>query len=396
MLYAEDEHHERRAGANDKRVDVDGEALHESLLHGMRHVGGGRRVGCRSHARFVREEPSLDTPHDHRPGKSTGERREVKRLAKDKSERSGDIAQIGDACPDGNENVRPRHDGNDPGGDDRDAMYAAEDHDGHDDEQANDGVDDGLMALDNVIVDSRGHVVGLQSVETEAKAEDEGHRKDDTEPALAERKLNVVRRPAAKRAVGIAHLPDLGKRGLDERRSRTNNGHEPHPEDRTRTADGDGRRDADDVARAHARCRRDHERLERRDPTLLLGFRDVGVGSAPVFVCRTGCLGKLARVHGIRNVIGKLRIGGDAFAHEIREHVLDVANLDETRTYGEPHARRDKQDHQDVRVHEIIDGSREGNQKIVKLSHGVSPLPLMRIIASHYIRNQITWQNALG
>lgn len=358
----------------------------------MRNIGGGRRVGRRPHTGLVREETSLDAPHDHRPGEPAGKRREVKRLAKDEAERGGDIAQIGDARPDGDEDVGARHDGNDPGGDDRDAMYAAENHDGDrdDNEQADDGVDDGLMTLDDVIVDGRGHVIGLQTVEPQAEAEDEGDREDNAEPALSERELDVVRRPTAKRAIGIAHLPDLGERGLDERRGRADDGHEPHPEDRTRSADGDGRRDADDVARTHARCRRDHERLERRDPALPLGLRDVGVGGAPVFVCRTGRLGKLARVHGIRDVIGELRIGGDALADEVGEHVLDVANLDEARAYGEPHARRDEQDHQDVGVHEVIDGSREGNQKIVKFSHGVSPLPLMRIVASHYIRNQIT------
>lgn len=109
---------------------------------------------------------------------------------------------------------------------------AAEDDNGnsHDDEEADNRVDDGLMTFDDVIVDGRSHVVGLQAVESEAKAEDEGYGKDDTEPALTESKLNVVCGATTKRAVRIAHLPDLGKRRLDERRCRADDGHEPHPE----------------------------------------------------------------------------------------------------------------------------------------------------------------------
>lgn len=267
-------------------------------------------------------------------------------------------------------------------------MHAAEDDNGnsHDDEEADNRVDDGLMTFDDVIVDGRSHVVGLQAVESEAKAEDEGYGKDDTEPALTESKLNVVCGATTKRAVRIAHLPDLGKRRLDERRCRADDGHEPHPENGARAANRNRRRDADDVARANARGRRDHERLERRDATLLLGLRGIRIGRAAMLVGSAWSLGQLARIDTVLDVVGELRIGRDAFAHEVREHVLDVANLHAACADGKPYARRNEKNYQDVGVHEVIDRARKSHEQAVEIFHVVSPSPLFTVMPYYILK----------
>ena len=264
ILHPEHHDHHSRAGADEQRIDVHGQALHEALLHRMRHAGGGGGVRGRAHAGLIGEQAALDAEHDHRTGKATGDGLEVEGRLEDGGKHGRQLANVGDRGPQCNKNVGDGHDGHDDGGDDGDALRAAEndesgehdEHDAHTDRRAVGGV------VGDVVLQRRGHVEGLQPVEAEGEAQDERPGENDAEPALPEALLDVVGRTSPELALLAADLVDLRERGLDEGRSRADKRHEPHPEDGARTARGHGRGDAGDVARAHARGGGHHEGLE--------------------------------------------------------------------------------------------------------------------------------------
>ena len=78
------------------------------------------------------------------------------------------------------------------------------------------------------------------------RAEGEQHRV----PAFTQPALDVVGQAAAEHAIAVALLVDLRQGGLDKRAGRAEEGHQPHPEDRTRPTVGNGHGHTGDVAYA--------------------------------------------------------------------------------------------------------------------------------------------------
>ena len=76
--------------------------------------------------------------------------------------------------------------------------------------------------------------------------------------------LDIVSRTAAVFAIDI-DLVNLTKRRLNKGRGRPEEGHNPHPEKRARTAKTNGRRNASDVAGADPAGERHGECLEARN-----------------------------------------------------------------------------------------------------------------------------------
>ena len=218
ILHPKHHDHHSRAGADEQRIDVHGQALHEALLHRMRHAGGGGGVRGRAHAGLIGEQTALDAEHNHRAGKAARDGLEVESRLEDGAEHGRQLADVGDRGPQRNENVGDSHDGHDDGGDDGDALRAAEndesgehdEHDAHADRRAVGGV------VGDVVLERRSHVERLQAVEAEGEAQDERPGEDDAEPALPQALLNVVGRTAAELAFLAANLVDLRERGLDE------------------------------------------------------------------------------------------------------------------------------------------------------------------------------------
>ena len=88
-----------------------------------------------------------------------------------------------------------------------------------------------------------------------------------------QRRLDIIRRSAITFAgMTVATLIDLRKRTFDKRRRRTDNRKHPHPERGTRPAQANRSRNADDVSRSHAGCRRNEQRLQRRYSARFLRF----------------------------------------------------------------------------------------------------------------------------
>ena len=112
---------------------------------------------------------------------------------------------------------------------------------------------------------SRGDRVGLHGGDNERT----GHNRDDSKNAcqnlILHASRNVVGRASAEGSVSRTNLEDLRKRGLEKGGRHTDQGNNPHPEDRTGTAHEQCNGHAKDVTDAHACGSGDRECLEGGD-----------------------------------------------------------------------------------------------------------------------------------
>ncbi len=96
-----------------------------------------------------------------------------------------------------------------------------------------------------------------------------GHNRDDSKDAcqnlILHASCNVVGRAAAEGSISRTNLEDLRKCGLEKGGRHADQGHDPHPEDRTWAAEHERRGHAEDVADTHACGQRDRECLEGGD-----------------------------------------------------------------------------------------------------------------------------------
>ena len=100
VLHVEHEHHHRRAGADEQRIDVDRQALHEALLHRMGHACGGGGVRCGAHAGLVGVQAALDAEHNDRSSEAAEDRLEVECRGEDEARRPwGSSGDVGDGRP---------------------------------------------------------------------------------------------------------------------------------------------------------------------------------------------------------------------------------------------------------------------------------------------------------
>ena len=126
ILHVEHQHHHGRAGADDERVDVDRQALHEALLDRVGNAGGGGGVRSRAHARLVGVQTALDAEHDHRAGEAAEDGLEVEGALEHQAEHGGQPGDVGDGGPQRDGDIGDSHDRHDDGRDHADALGAAE------------------------------------------------------------------------------------------------------------------------------------------------------------------------------------------------------------------------------------------------------------------------------
>ncbi len=165
----------------------------------------------------------------------------------------------------------------------------------------------------------------LHGVEAEAEGHQQQDRHQDAQPALAEAVLDVERRAAAIGAVRFAALVQLGQRAFEIAGGHAHQGHYPHPEDRARAAEHDRHRDAGDVACTDPAGDREHQRLEG---------------------------GELSR----------LPLEGVA---EDREHVAEIAELDEAGTDGEEQTQADQHNDQQFAPDKVVEKVEHGDVHLV-------------------------------
>ena len=264
-VHAGHEAHESRGGAHEEGIQEDGEHLHEALFHRMGHVRGSRRVRRRADTGFVREEAALHAVHEAGAAHAAQDGFEVERVGEDHAQHMRQVADVHEDRHDSREDVDDAHHRHHDGGDLHDAAAAAEDAVRHEHrlKRAEDPRRGGRV-IEAVRRESGLEIVRAEHIEAPRVGEDEEDGEDARQEPVVERALDVVRRAAVREAQFRPALEDLSQRRFDERRGAADEGDGPHPEDRPRAAQADRRGNADDVPRAHAGRRRDHQRLERR------------------------------------------------------------------------------------------------------------------------------------
>ena len=120
--------------------------------------------------------------------------------------------------------------------------------------------------------------VRLHGVPDAAERDDDGDREEDGEgfEFLAEPLRDVVGRTAHDVAVGVMPFVGLRENGFGKDRGHPEEGRNPEPEERPRTARNERRGGTRDVARAHLSGDGRGERLKRTHPRLVGAFAEEG------------------------------------------------------------------------------------------------------------------------
>ena len=256
--HAADEDDEGGAGADDEGVAEDADGLYLTLLDGVGDISGGCYVGGGAHAGFVAVETAADALLD---GSAYAARKPLfpaEGVGDDEAEDAGKLGDVHGDDDEGKGNVAQGHDGDDDAADAGDALDAAEDDDGG--EQGEHGAHVGGGESEGFFK-GLADGVALHGVEGEAEGEDEQDGEERTHPGLLETDAHVVRRTADEGLFAF-YLVELGEGGFHKGAACAQESDEPHPEDGTGTAHGDGYGYAGEVAGAHAACDGDGKGLE--------------------------------------------------------------------------------------------------------------------------------------
>ncbi|MNE74602.1 hypothetical protein D3C80_1706920 [compost metagenome] len=105
----------------------------------------------------------------------------------------------------------------------------------------------------------------LQAIEREAKSDDQEYRHDHAQPALVQPVLNVESGATVKLTTAVVALVQLRQATFKERGSHSDQRGNPHPEDRSRSAQRHRHADASNVTRTDPAGQAEHEGLERAD-----------------------------------------------------------------------------------------------------------------------------------
>lgn len=160
------EDHQTGSGADDERVDVNGERLSETLLDGVRDLSrrGGLRAGTLTG--FGRVDTALHAPHDGRAEDCTERSFLIEGAAENEAEHGGNSRDI---CPQNDDhqyNIHTSHERNDVAGERADALGAAGDDDGKEDRD--DDAGDQRRNVESV-AHGVGDVIGLHGGTGQAK-----------------------------------------------------------------------------------------------------------------------------------------------------------------------------------------------------------------------------------
>ena len=118
------EDHQTGGGADDERVDANGERLSETLLDGVRDLSrrGGLRAGTLTG--FGRVDTALYAPHDGRAEDCTERSFLIEGTAEDEAEHGGNSRDICPQNDDHQHNIHTGHERNDVAGERADALAA--------------------------------------------------------------------------------------------------------------------------------------------------------------------------------------------------------------------------------------------------------------------------------
>ena len=260
------QYHDGGGGAHQQRIDIDGEGLHQSLFHGMRHLGRARHDGTGALSGLVGVDAALHTPR-HRVAEDAAEgfvhtecpadhlpehRRHDRRVANQDDEGQNNVKEGHERCH------QFRHAG--------DALHPA-----NDDQPKYEGGDaaDNRWCNADRVGEGNSDAVALNRRHQQTAGDDGADGKNPCQPLAVQSLLYVIRRPATKLAV-MFFLVNLRQCRLHESRTRPEESDDPHPYDGARSAVTDGGGDTHDIARPHSPRKRHGKRLKRRDAGFLL------------------------------------------------------------------------------------------------------------------------------
>ena len=267
--------------ADQPRVDGRPQHGHEALADGFAVARCTVHQGCCAYARFV-DIHGPARPHDGHAGQCTEACPEVERLVDNVQEELGNFRQVGQDDVEYKQEVRPHHDGDNLGGQARDALdatqYDCADDDAHDDA-------DGTPEPNGVAVahgggkngDERfGQLVGLHDAQASYhayQAEEDGQGF----PFFSQPVADDVHWAALGVPQVVFALVHDGERSLKEFRAHSDKGADPHPEDGPRTAHDDGNGHAGNVSHPNRGTDGAHEGLEGGNLPLALLDNPEGV-----------------------------------------------------------------------------------------------------------------------
>ena len=248
----------------------------------MSDGGGCSRIGSSTLTGLVGEEAALravDDRSDNPAAEACKRRLRCKRTCKDLSQNRTEFRQVHHADHGNHDDVDGGHDRCHPFGHASHGLNSTEDHHcgEHKEQCCDDQVCAGKAAQSRQrfaargaerTQKSRGDRVGLHGGDDECTGYNRDDSKNTCQNLILHASCNVVGRASAEGSISRTNLEDLRKCGLEKGGRHTDQGNNPHPEDRTWTAHEQRNGHAKDVADAHACSQGDRECLEGGNPTL--------------------------------------------------------------------------------------------------------------------------------
>ena len=267
----DDAGHQYQAGHQTDDHGIPEGARHgdQRLALGVAGFGRGSHQRSRAHAGFVGEQApgeavaaghgdgAADEAAAHGPGAEGG--------ADDDPDGLAHHVGIHDQYDQAAQEVEQRHKRHQHLRNPGDGLDATDDHQRHQHAE-HDGHRDGRDV--EVLGDIAHHGIRLHHATDAKAAQRSQQRKQYAGPAGVQAPVQRVHRPADHRAVLALHAVLDGDDGLGILRGDAEHACQPHPQHRPRSAKGDGRADADDIAGANGRRQRGGQRAELGHITL--------------------------------------------------------------------------------------------------------------------------------
>ena len=194
----------------------------------------------------------------------------MKRALKDDGKCVRNLRCIGNQRQNSEDGVCTSHNRNQCGGDLRNALDAAEQHNRRNDDNHRTG----QIRIDaQCRLQSSGNGVGLRHVADAERCKGSENGEQNSQPLEMQTLFQIIHRAADVFTALIFFAEMHRKNDLRKFGHHTENGTDPHPKDRARTAESDCRGNTGDVARADRGCQCGHYSLKRRYTELVLFVR---------------------------------------------------------------------------------------------------------------------------
>ena len=227
----------------------------------MGGAGCGGSIRSRALTGFIAEQTtlhSLQHGHSHR---TSGSLAHSKGTVDDETQHGRHFADVHHQDEKGEQQIAHSHKRYHHSGEARNALYASEDDDQRHDSEYH-GHTGRVVAPGRAQSVTEG--VALHNLVGNAKTKGDETGKKHAHPAAVKAVLHIVGRATIEGVLALT-LEQLGQRGLHEGRTGSQQGHYPHPEDSTRTTNGNCTGHTCQIACTHTATQAHGKSLERID-----------------------------------------------------------------------------------------------------------------------------------